>query len=59
MLCFTTLGEHDALKSDKQDTAKVVFCRGETPTYDANRCRHITLTCPPLGSCNAVFYNTW
>ena len=59
MLCFTILGEHDALKSDKQDPAKVVFCRGETPTYDANRCRHIPLTCPPLGSCNAVFYNTW
>ena len=50
MLCFTILGEHDALKSDKQDTAKVVFCRGETPTYDANRCRQTTLTCPPLGA---------
>ena len=59
MLCFTILGEHDALKSDEQNPAKVVFCRGETPTYDANRCRHNLFTCPPLGSWNGVFYNTW
>ena len=59
MLCFTILGEHDALKSDEQNFVKVMFCRGETPTYDANRCRHPTLTCPPLGSWNGVFYNTW
>ena len=56
MLCFTILGEHDALKSDKQDPAKVVFCRSETPTFDTSWCRHPTLTCPPLGSYDAVFY---
>jgi len=43
-------GEHDALKSDKQDPAKVVRLSSGMPTYDANQCRHITLTCPPLGS---------
>ena len=59
MLCFTILGEHDALKSDKQDTAKVVPLSSGMPTYAANRCRHIPLTWPPLGSWNAVFYNTW
>ena len=59
MVCFTILGEHDALKSEKQNPPEVVFCRGETPTYDANRCRHNLLTCPPLGSWNGVFYNTW
>ena len=48
MLCFTILGEHDALKSDKQDTAKVVPLSSGMPTYDANRCRHPTLTCSPL-----------
>ena len=58
LVCFTIPGEHDVLKSDKQDTAKVVQRRGETPTSDANRCRETTLTCPPLGSWNAVFYNT-
>ena len=56
MLCFTTLGEHGALKSDKPTSAKVIPLSSETPTFDANLCRHITLTCPPLGSWNAVFY---
>ena len=72
MLCFTTLGEHDALKSDKPTSPKVMQRRGKIPTYDANRssslshrlqgqhdanrCRHITLTCRPLGSWNAVCY---
>ena len=59
MVCFTTLGEQDVLKSDKQDPAKVVPLSSGMPTYAANRCRHPTLTCPPLGSWNGVFYNTW
>jgi hypothetical protein len=56
--CYVLLwsGEHDALKSDKQDPAKLVPLSSGMPTYDANRCHHITLTCPPLGSRNAVFY---
>ena len=50
MLCFTILGEHDALKDDNQSPAKLMPLSSETPTFDANRCRHITLTWPPLGS---------
>ena len=34
MVCFTILGEHDALKSEKPTSTKVVFCRGEMPTFD-------------------------
>ena len=56
---FTILGEHDALKSDELTSPKVTPLSSETPTFDANRCRHIPLTWPPLGSWNAVFYNTW
>ena len=52
-------GEHDALKSDKPTSPKVTPLSSETPTFDANRCRHPTLTCPPLGSWNAVLDNTW
>ena len=59
MVCFTILGGHDALKDDKQSPAKVMPLSSGMPTYDANRCRHPTLTCPPLASWNAVFYNTW
>ena len=59
MVCLTILGEHDALKSDKRNFVKVIPLSSETPTFDANRCRHNLLTCPPLGSWNAVFYNTW
>ena len=47
MVCFTILGEHDALKSDKLNPVKVIPLSSETPTFDANRCRHIPLTCPP------------
>ena len=50
MLSFTMFGEHDALKSDEQNCVKVIPLSSETPTYDVNRCSHITLTCPPLGS---------
>ena len=50
MLCFTILGEHDALKSDEPTSLKVIPLSSETPTFDANLCRHTTLTCPPLGS---------
>ena len=50
MVCFTILGEHDALKSDKPTSLKLIPLSSETPTFDANLCRHITLTCPPLGS---------
>ena len=56
MVCFTILGEHDALKSDKPTSPKVTPLSSGMATYDANRCRHNLLTCPPLGSWNAVFY---
>ena len=47
MMCFTVLGEHDAVKDDNQSPAKVMPLSSQTPTFDANRCRHNTLTCPP------------
>ena len=47
---FTIFGEHDALKSDKPTSPKVTPLLSGMPTFDANRCRHVTLTCPPLGS---------
>ena len=59
MLCLTILGEHDALKDDNQSPAKVMPLSSQTPTFDARRCRPNTFTWPPLGSWNAVFYNTW
>ena len=50
MVCFTILGEHDALKSDEPTSLKVIPLSSETPTFDANLCRHTTLTYLPLGS---------
>ena len=49
MLCFTILGEHDALKSDKPTSPKVTPLSSETHTFDTSWCRHNLLTCPGAG----------
>ena len=58
MVCFTILGEHDALKSDEPTSLKVMPLSSETPTFVRTGVVISPLPVPPLGSCNAVFYNT-
>ena len=48
MVCFVTLGEHDALKSDQQNAGKVVPLSSGMPTYAANRTDVVKSPLPAL-----------